>query len=175
MKQNRWSKSLAAGVEALVLLMLCETAAARGEEDVWLSLVERPALSPAVRFAILRAHKALEDPRCRQIFLDFQDSSGRTLQERLDSLSETGQSHLARMLFYEGWNGTPCPGPQTLAMTVPGSRVVYFCGRKFASMIRRDPSALWVAILHEELHSLGLGENPPTSEEISRRVAQRCN
>jgi hypothetical protein len=174
MEPNRLSKALVTGVEALVLLTLCASAAG-GAEDVWRSLTQRPALTPAVRFAILRAYEALENPRCEQIFLDFQDSSGRTLQERLDSLSETGQSHLAGMLFYEGWNGRPCPSPQTFAMTIPGSRVVYFCGRKFASMIGRDPSALRVAILHEELHSLGLGENPPSSEEISRRVALRCN
>ncbi|MEP6470665.1 MAG: hypothetical protein ABJC28_01520 [Acidobacteriota bacterium] len=155
--------------------MFCATADAGGPEDVRQSLTRRPALTPAVRFAILRAHEALENPVCQQIFRDFQDSSGRTLQEQLDSLGETGQSHLAAMLFYEGWNSRPCPSSQIFAATTPGSRVVYFCGRKFASMIGRDPSALGVAILHEELHSLGLGENPPTSEEISRRVAQRCN
>jgi hypothetical protein len=175
MEPNRLWKALVTGVEALFLLMVCATAAAGGEEDVWMSLTRRPALTPAVRFAILRAHEALENPICQQIFLDFQDSSGRTLQERLDSLGETGQSHLAAMLFYEGWNGRPCPSSQTFAATIPGSRVAYFCGRKFASMLGRDPSALGVAILHEELHSLGLGENPPTSQEISRRVAQRCN
>ncbi len=175
MKQNRWWKALATAVKALVLLMLCTPPVASGEDDVWQSLTQRPALTPAVRFAILRAHEALENPRCQQIFREFQDSSGRTLQQRLDSLGETGQSHLAGMLFYEGWSGRPCPSSKTLAATIPGSRVVYFCGRKFASMMGRDPSALGVAILHEELHSLGLGENPPTSEEISWRVAQRCN
>jgi hypothetical protein len=175
MEQNRWWKALATRVGALVLLMLGANGAAGGEDDVWMSLTRRPALTPAVRYAILRAHEALEDPRCQQIFLDFRDGSGRTLQERLDSMGETGQSHLAGMLFYEGWKSRPCPSPQTFAMTTPGSRVVYFCGRKFASVIGRDPSALWVAILHEQLHSLGLGENPPSSEEISRRVAERCN
>jgi hypothetical protein len=175
MKRNQSWKALATGVKALFLLMVCATAAAGGGEDVWMSLSRRPALTPAVRFAILRAHEALENPICRQIFVDFQDSSGRTLQERLDSLGETAQSHLAGMLFYEGWPGRPCPSSRMLAATIPGSRVVYFCGPKFASLIGRDPSALGVAILHEELHSLGLGENPPTADEISRRVAQRCN
>jgi len=38
-------------------------------------------------------------------------------------------------------------------------------------------SAITVAeavIIHETLHSLGLGENPPTSDEITRRVFSRC-
>jgi hypothetical protein len=29
-------------------------------------------------------------------------------------------------------------------------------------------------VLHEALHTLGLGENPPDSFEITRRVGQRC-
>jgi hypothetical protein len=29
-------------------------------------------------------------------------------------------------------------------------------------------------IIHEMLHSLGLGENPPSSKEITLRVMQRC-
>ena len=29
-------------------------------------------------------------------------------------------------------------------------------------------------IIHETLHSLGLGENPPTSDEITWRVFSRC-
>ena len=30
------------------------------------------------------------------------------------------------------------------------------------------------ALIHESLHSLGLGENPPTSSEITSRVISRC-
>jgi hypothetical protein len=59
-------------------------------------------------------------------------------------------------------------------MTTPGNRIVLLCGSKFSSLIRREPATLWVTILHEELHSVGLGENPPTPAEISRVVAQRC-
>jgi hypothetical protein len=29
-------------------------------------------------------------------------------------------------------------------------------------------------IIHEELHSLGLGENPPDSKEITQQVIARC-
>jgi hypothetical protein len=31
-----------------------------------------------------------------------------------------------------------------------------------------------VIVLHEALHSLGLEENPPSSEEITYRVMARC-
>jgi hypothetical protein len=29
-------------------------------------------------------------------------------------------------------------------------------------------------VIHEILHTLGLGENPPTSVEITQRVEARC-
>ena len=29
-------------------------------------------------------------------------------------------------------------------------------------------------IIHETLHSLGLGENPPSSQAITHRVLQQC-
>ncbi len=29
-------------------------------------------------------------------------------------------------------------------------------------------------IIHESLHSLGLGENPPRSQDITSRVTERC-
>ena len=34
--------------------------------------------------------------------------------------------------------------------------------------------SLATVVIHEELHSLGLGENPPSSQEITRRVESRC-
>ena len=168
MERGRCGKMVAAGLNALLFLFAFSPTPARGE-------AERAGLSPAARFAIRRAHQALEDPNCQQIFRDFRDSSGRVLQERLDSLGWNGQQYLQWMLFYESSDRRTCESPRTLAMTVPGARVVYVCDSKFSSLIRREPSALWVAILHEQLHSLGLGENPPTPQEISRIVAQRCH
>ena len=37
------------------------------------------------------------------------------------------------------------------------------------------PSDAEDLIIHELLHSLGLGENPPTSSQISSQVMRRCN
>jgi len=39
---------------------------------------------------------------------------------------------------------------------------------------RHDPFLADVALIHESLHSLGLGENPPSSSEITSRVISRC-
>jgi len=37
-----------------------------------------------------------------------------------------------------------------------------------------DPGFATNVVIHEMLHALGLGENPPTSEEITRQVVKRC-
>jgi hypothetical protein len=183
MKHSLRRKVFTAGLAALLLLLLRGADPALGQQYVPAgasapiapqSAQERPGLSPAARFAIRRAHRALEDPACRQIFLDFRDSAGRTLQERLDSLGWSAQRYLDSIRFDDSEEPQLCREGRTLAMTVPGGGVVFLCRSKFSNLIRREPSALWVAVLHEELHSLGLGENPPTSEDISRRVAERC-
>jgi hypothetical protein len=61
-----------------------------------------------------------------------------------------------------------------MAVTAPGSRVVYVCGRRFAEAQSRSATRAELVVLHEALHTLGLGENPPDSLEITRRVGQRC-
>ena len=63
---------------------------------------------------------------------------------------------------------------QGKAVTAPGSRVVYVCGRSFAEAQARSPKRAEMVVLHEALHTLGLGENPPDSGEITRRVGERC-
>ena len=182
MKQALRRRVFATGLDALLLLLVGANIAdgqqyvpAGASAPVVLeSSPKRSGLSPASRFAIRRAHQALEDPACRQIFLDFRDAAGRPLQERLDSLGWSAQRYLESIRFDDSEEPPLCREGRTLAMTVPGGRVVYLCRSKFSNLIRREPSALWVAVLHEELHSLGLGENPPTSEDISRQVAERC-
>ena len=59
-------------------------------------------------------------------------------------------------------------------MTNPGSRVVWICPRQFVPVAYRDPVEAELVLIHEMLHSLGLGENPPSSLEITGRVEQHC-
>jgi len=40
--------------------------------------------------------------------------------------------------------------------------------------VRNDPAYAEMILIHELLHTLGLGENPPTSLEITARVTERC-
>jgi hypothetical protein len=140
--------------------------------------ISDPARAAAVRKALLRAFDSLADPKCQGIFSDFHDASGRKLQENLDALGETGQSYLGKLvLFYEGANSRACSssrGEDISAATATGSRVVFICGANFATGRRPKPFGPEAVIIHETLHSLGLGENPPTSDAITWQVFSRC-
>jgi hypothetical protein len=54
---------------------------------------------------------------------------------------------------------------------------VFVC-RTFAEVQLRQPGVAESMVIHEILHTLGLGENPmpgqPTSIEITQRVEARC-
>jgi hypothetical protein len=124
--------------------------------------------------AVRGAHRLLADPGCQSVFSDFTESSGRRLQEVLDERGETGQSHLRRLLFYDGGEARGCKVQGALAFTEPGSHVVYVCNQWFREAFATNPSKVEAVIIHESLHSLGLGENPPSSHEITARVMERC-
>jgi hypothetical protein len=57
------------------------------------------------------------------------------------------------------------------------SIVVYVC-KAFAEVALRQPAVAEAMLIHEVLHTLGLGEAPmpgqPTSLEITQRVQSRC-
>jgi hypothetical protein len=150
-------------------------------------LAEPEGFHPRLRFptndvrflvnrAIAGAKQLLADPECQQVFADFQDASGNSL---LANLSATGQSpaeYLDGIWFIDASRALPCQrGDLLVAYTSPGHRVVYVCGSRFVHPIfRLDQRLAELLIIHELLHSLGLGENPPTSSQITKQVARRC-
>jgi hypothetical protein len=146
----------------------------RAEEGAFLVRLRQSRDGFLVSQAVRGAHRRLADPGCQAVFSDFTDSSGRTLQDVLDERGETGQSHLQRLFFYDGAEARGCGAPGVLAFTQPGSQVVYVCNRRFREAFAANPSKVEAVIIHESLHSLGLGENPPRSEDITARVMQRC-
>ena len=92
----------------------------------------------------------------------------------LDEQGQTGQSHLRRLLFYDAAHLPGCRVPGVLAFTEPGSRVVFVCSSWFREAFELNPAKVEAVIIHESLHSLGLGENPPRSQEITAKVVPRC-
>jgi len=131
----------------------------------------RAALERAGEGALRR----LQDPECQQVFSDFKDAEGRPLREKLEATGQTGAGYLSsRILFADGSGARACQSSENLAVTNPGSAVVFVCARQFRERVFRDPAWVEAALIHEELHSLGLGENPPSSLEINEQVARRC-
>jgi hypothetical protein len=130
----------------------------------------------AVRQAVAGASLRLERLGCQQVLSDFSDGAGHTLQAALDQLGETPTSYLRGLVFfYDGASQRRCASGEVLGGTQPGSRVIYVCPRQFFEAYRRDTLLAEVFIIHETLHSLGLGENPPASLEITQRVMTRCS
>ena len=65
--------------------------------------------------------------------------------------------------------------------TTPGLPSVFVCpagpGRLNSRLSRielESGSRAEAMVIHEMLHTLGLGENPPTTFEITDRVRERC-
>jgi hypothetical protein len=121
------------------------------------------------------ARQRLARPECQRVFSEFKDGSGRTLQEKLDTQGQTAASYLGLILFADGARLRRCKDPNIFAMTDPGSRVVSVCGRQFAFVDGNNPTQTEAFLIHEELHSLGLGENPPSPKEITARVLALCH
>ncbi len=141
------------------------------------SLLTNSLQSAPARFALNRAtseavHR-LERSECRKVLSDFRDASGRTIQMRLDLLEETPRSYLTRIAFREALDRR-CQDSAKLAFTTVGSREVFICGTQFWQTYRNNPSHVEALVIHEMMHTLGLGENPPSSMEITARVLARC-
>lgn len=131
-------------------------------------------LTRAVTRAIEDAHDKLSRPECQRVLEDFSDDAGRTLKENLDALGQTAPGFLGWMVFYNGSAQAFCTDAQVHAVTMPGSRLVYICERQFREKVQRDAGLAAAYVIHELLHSLGLGENPPTPADITRQVVARC-
>ena len=136
--------------------------------------MRNPRHALSVRYALSRATRRLATPKCQRIFQEFRDGAGRPLQERLDAEAQTGEANLASLLLYDGWAQQRCRTKRTLALAVPGSRVILVCTPQFVDLAERNPRIAAAILIHEQLHALGLGENPPTSAEITERVMTQC-
>jgi hypothetical protein len=124
----------------------------------------------AVRGAIRR----VSTPRCQAVFTDFTDAAGRPLAANLSASAKTAGEYLAELRFADGSSMRACEAEQVVAATEPGSHVVFICGSRFEREFRAQRDAGEIMIVHELLHSLGLGENPPSSRDITASVAARC-
>ena len=160
----------------LAFCMLARAVAVAQVSD--LSDARRVALSGQARtkaIHVLSAARArLASPECQQVLTDFVDDRGRTLTTALGESGRTAQEHLDLLYLAEGNVAPQCLDRKRLAFTTPHSRVVFICGQVFESYVTQNPTGAEILLIHEFLHTLGLGENPPSTSEISDRVAARC-
>lgn len=143
--------------------------------DLWPKIqIRDPVTRDATRRALEGAARWLGTARCARLFSEFRDVNGQSLDERLRQLQSTPVDYLRLVYFQDGERHHTCQRDGVLAFTEVGSRVVYVCGRDFARAWNREPREIQATLIHEMLHSLGLGENPPTPRDISYRVQQLC-
>jgi hypothetical protein len=133
-------------------------------------------LTPFVTWAVAMAAERLSSESCAAVLLDFTDiRTGRPLSETLAVTGQSAAGYLSGSLaFRNGDDLGLCRYPTTFAFTWPGSRLIYVCRSRFLAVQKRDKGLAANILVHETLHSLGLGENPPTPEEISHRIHERC-
>jgi len=152
----------------VVLAALVPPVAASAESDVpW------PANEQLLRRAREGAIRKLKQPGCLLLLEEFQDQSGRTLAANLAGWDLTAVDYLQTTPFLDGSLHSLCRNGRAAFVSVPGRRPVFVC----PSFTREAETNRWVAenlVIHEMLHTLGLGENPPSSRYITARVGQRC-
>jgi hypothetical protein len=126
----------------------------------------------AVAQALDGAARALGETECQALLDEFSDRSGRPLRAVLEGFGVSATEYLGRVFFYDA-PADACRN-SALALTVPGSRAILVCGSRFARQMGRGSRHAEAILIHEALHSLGLGENPPSSDYITERVRARC-
>jgi len=125
---------------------------------------------PELKAARIGARERLGRPECQAVLTDFESVNGGRLDLVLLSTGRTAQEQLDRMVLESGLGRPGCAGP-VLASTQIGSSVAHICLRSFALLRPAEQEAV---LIHEMLHSLGLGENPPASVAITAQVLSRC-
>ena len=128
----------------------------------------------AVRRAVDGAARRLKIHECESLLVLFHDQSGRSLSVNLPpSLGLI--DYLRAVRFIDGSGNARCASRDVLAFAIPLVHIVYVCARRFAEVSRATPAYADVIVIHELLHTLGLGENPPASQEITAAVISRCS
>jgi hypothetical protein len=132
-----------------------------------------PVGSYMARQALDVARERLGRIDCAEILNTFMDRTGHPLDERLRTLAVDRQTYLTLIFFVDGSREVPCM-KGSFAFTTPGSRVVRICVEELKRTWHTSPEHVVSRIIHEMLHTLGLGEDPPSSAEITRRVVASC-
>ena len=168
------SNAATLGVVAMIVVLVMQGSAGEARMPSWPSVtISHPVARRKVVAALDAAAVQLDAPRCRALLTEFSDRDGRPLATTLDRLRVDVSTYVTLVTFIDGSRDATCSG-STLAFTTPGSRVVRVCANSLASFSTPRHDYVTAAFIHEILHTLGLGENPPSSAEITARVLASC-
>ncbi len=163
---------LAVPVASLAVLAATSVWPARAEQ--YAIHIDHETTARTLRRVLDRARERLAEPRCQRVLDEFADADGRPLRDRLAETGRTPQDYLGVVIFYDGRKHPRCGQKGILAVANVGSGIVWVCPEELYAKARRDPVWAEAALIHEALHTLGLGENPPSSREITSQVIRRC-
>jgi hypothetical protein len=146
-------------------------------------LAAAPALKPHDQAVVdrVRARAAVRLEGCNSLLADFRDARGRTLEENLAGFGVSAGEYLLGLPFADGSGLRVCRTPTVAMASVPGVPRIFLCpagvGQLQSLLARvdaRQGSVAEAMVIHEMLHTLGLGENPPTPAQITDHVRRRC-
>ncbi len=167
--RSRWTVRIGRCVLTAAVVAAAPATSSEGARHA--SLTRRDAA--AVERAREGAARRLEDAGCRRVFTDFHDAQGRTIERNLEKWEMDPAEYLRILPFVDGFGETLCSREKVMLVSTPNVPRVMVCPG-FAKVQRDEPGAAESLVIHEVLHTLGLGENPPASIEITRRVEARC-
>src|SRR5512143_1288736 len=171
-----WSKGRACARDPIALfgaVAMVSSAAEGASASLKLAGWDQSAVDRARGGAV----KRLARPECQRLFDDFRDARGRTLRQNLEEWTADPAEYLGLVPFIDGSSRPNCRNVNVALNATVGARRVFVCGG-FANFQLRQPGLAESMVIHEILHTLGLGESPqkgaPTSIEITQRVEARC-
>lgn len=89
-----------------------------------------PATAQALKRALGAADQRLSEAACLEVLTDFRDASARPLKEALDANEVSARGYFRWIVFVQDQGSKACKSQGTVAVTEPGSRVVFItCGR----------------------------------------------
>jgi hypothetical protein len=136
------------------------------------TLVPRGPAGLAIGPARALAAERLGSSACREIFEVLPDFTGRPVARRLEAGERSPSSHFSRLSFIVTTAG-PCARNGVAAWSVAGEPCVRVCPHAFIETARRDRGEAAAILIHEALHTLGVGEEA-APEPLTDFVRHRC-
>jgi len=134
-----------------------------------------PGLGPMFQVVSTQAKRLLQKPSCGRIFEEFLDSrTGRPLAASLSGTGLDAVTYFESLTFVDGTGTAPCLRDSIHAYTTIGGSTIHVCPAQLLALQKHDRMAASSTLLHEALHTLGLGENPPLPSEITHRIREHC-